>query len=149
MRGPVPHSRGILHVNLNVSSLARSIRFYTDALGFSLVLESEEIADLGSGPETIHQAILTVPKTMTIFALTEAPSLEVGGKGLNHIGLVLESDEDVSRLVQQVEALGGSAEKRGIREQGGVREEFAYVRDPDGYAIELSTQAILYARFEE
>jgi len=143
------NSRGILHVNLNVSDLVRSIRFYTEVLGFSVMSESDERVDLGAGPETIRQAILTVPKTNTILALTQATSMEVGRKGLNHIGLVVDSDEDVSRFVDGVVSFGGFVQKRGVREHAGTREAFAYVHDPDGYVIELSTQAILYARFHE
>ncbi|MBY0401010.1 VOC family protein [Myxococcota bacterium] len=138
--------RGLLHINLNVSSLDRSVRFYRDALGFREVERREEIADLGSGPEKIHQAVLTIPRSETILALTHAASLPVGPGGLNHVGLILEADVECTEIVARVEALGGAVQKRGRREEDGVAEEFAYVRDPDGYAIELSTQAILYER---
>jgi hypothetical protein len=33
--------------------------------------------------------------------------------------------------------------KEGEREEGGVREVFAYVQDPDGYYVEMATQAIV------
>src|SRR5262249_42880741 len=71
--GRMMHSYGLLHVNINVSDLARSVRFYTEALGFVVVCESTETVDFGSGPETISQVILTIPKTRTILALTHAP----------------------------------------------------------------------------
>ena len=138
---------GFLHVNLNVSDLACSVRFYTQALGFTVVSESSETADLGSGDETIHQVVLTAPGTRTLLALTQAPSLPVGPRGLNHLGLVLESDTDLDALIPRVTANGGSIQKQGTRQQSGESEAFAYVRDPDGYALELSTQAILYGRF--
>jgi catechol 2,3-dioxygenase-like lactoylglutathione lyase family enzyme len=136
--------RGFLHLNLNVSSLETSIRFYCDALGFRVVQSSEDVVDFGLGPETIKQVILTIPSSQTIFALSQAKSLPVGPGGLNHVGLILESDSDCSRIAERVAALGGSVQKSGRRELGGISEEFAYVRDPDGYALELSTQAILY-----
>jgi catechol 2,3-dioxygenase-like lactoylglutathione lyase family enzyme len=47
-------SHGILHVNLKVSDRARSFRFYTKALGFSVVSECEEATDLESAPDTIR-----------------------------------------------------------------------------------------------
>jgi catechol 2,3-dioxygenase-like lactoylglutathione lyase family enzyme len=50
-------------------------------------------------------------------------------------------------MVQRVTAHGGAVQKQGTREGARVTEAFAYVRDPDGYALELSTQAILYAQF--
>jgi len=142
-------SYGLLHVNLNVSDVARSVRFYTEALGFSVVSDSEETVDLGAGPEPLRQVILTVPQTRTILALTHAPSLPVGATGLNHLGLILESDEDVTDMAQRVPAFGGVVQKQGRREGSGISEAFAYVRDPDGYAVELSTQAILYGRLTE
>jgi catechol 2,3-dioxygenase-like lactoylglutathione lyase family enzyme len=139
-------SYGLLHVNLNVRDLVRSVRFYMEALGFVVVSEAEETVDFGSGPEPLCQVILTVPQTRTLLALTSAPSLPVGPGGLNHLGLVLDTDEGVAEMVQRVTALGGAVHKQGRREGAGVVEMFAYVRDPDGYAIELSTQAILYAQ---
>jgi catechol 2,3-dioxygenase-like lactoylglutathione lyase family enzyme len=140
---------GLLHVNLNVSDLGCSVQFYTEALGFVIVCESTETVDPGSGPETISQVILTVPATRTILALTQGPSFAVGAGGLNHLGLVVDSDEDVTKMVERAKAHGGTIQKQGMREGAGVSEAFAYIRDPDGYAIELSTQAILYAMFTE
>jgi len=35
-------NKGLLHVNRNVSDINRAIRFYTEALGFVLVSDSEE-----------------------------------------------------------------------------------------------------------
>ena len=43
-------SRGLLHVNLNVSNLERSIRFYCEGLGLLLVSDSSETIDRGDGP---------------------------------------------------------------------------------------------------
>jgi len=142
-------SRGLLHVNLNVSDLKRSVQFYTEALGFVIVCEFRETVDPGLGPDTISQVILTVPATRTILALTQGPSFPVAAGGLNHLGLVLDSDEDVTEMVQRATAHGGTIQKEGTRERAGVSEAFAYIRDPDGYAIELSTQAVLYAMFTE
>ena len=59
---------------------------------------------------------------------------------------MLEADEGVTEIAQRVTALGGTVHQQGRREVAGVAEAFAYVRDPDGYAIELSTQPILYAQ---
>jgi predicted nucleotidyltransferase len=111
--------------------------------------DSEETVDFGTGPESVRQVILTVPQTRTILALTHAPSLPVGPGGLNHLGLVLESDEEVTQMVQRVPTFGGVVQKQGRREGAGIAEAFAYVRDPDGYAIELSTQALLYRQLRE
>jgi lactoylglutathione lyase len=143
------HNHGLLHVNLNVSDMNRTVRFYTEVLGFVSVTDSEETIDFGRGPESVRQVILTVPQTRTILALTQASSLAVGPGGLNHLGLILASDEAVTEMVQHVSAFGGTVQRQGRREEAGITEAFAYVRDPDGYAIELSTQAILYRHLFE
>jgi len=145
----MPDSRGLLHVNLNVSDLERSLRFYTEALGFVSVSVTEETADAGTGAGVVRQAVLTIPRTSTILALTEGDSFEVGPRGLNHLGLVLVSDEACHPILERVERLGGTIQKQGVREAAGVSEVFAYVRDPDGYAVELSTQAIVYSQLPE
>jgi catechol 2,3-dioxygenase-like lactoylglutathione lyase family enzyme len=75
-------NNGLLHVNLNVSDMNRAVRFYTDALGFVLVSDSEEAVDLGAGSEPLRQVVLTVPQTQTIFALTQESSLQVGPGGV-------------------------------------------------------------------
>lgn len=111
-------SRGLLHVNLNVSNLERSIRFYCEGLGFALVSDSSETIDRGEGPEPIRQAIVTAPGTSTILALTQAASLEVGPKGLNHLGLVLTSDESCARILARIERYGGSIQGIGSRPIG-------------------------------
>jgi len=82
-------------------------------------------------------------------AWTRACSSSARPEGRNHLGLVLTSDESCALILARIEGYGGSIQKRGTRAAGGVSEEFAYVRDPDGYAIELSTQAILYSQFPE
>jgi hypothetical protein len=42
-------------------------------------------------------------------------------------------------MIQRVPIFGGMVQKQGKWESAGISEVFAYVRDPDGYAIELAT----------
>ena len=53
----------------------------------------------------------------------------------------LRTDADLEALISRVMANGGSIQKHGTRQQSRESEAFAYVRDPDGYSLELSTQA--------
>lgn len=138
-------SRGLLHVNLNVADLDRSLRFWTGALGFRVVSEEEGRIDRGHGEETVRQAVLTVEGSDTLLALTQAASLPLGAGSLNHLGLILDEDAELEPLLARVEELGGRVGRSGRREEKGVSETFAYVRDPDGHAVELSTQAMLYS----
>jgi hypothetical protein len=49
-------------------------------------------------------------------------------------------------MVRDVERAGGRLISRGVREEHGISEAFAYVSDPDDYIIELSTQSLLLGR---
>lgn len=50
---------------------------------------------------------------------------------------------------QRLRQAGGQIGRAGTREHRGCKEAFAYVSDPDGYAIELATQAALYSCLED
>lgn len=140
-------TRGLLHLNLNVSDLARSTRFYREAFGLEVVAEpSEEAAVVDGRSVRIHQVVLRTPGSRELFALTQADGFPVGRGGLNHLGFVVEEDEDVDAIVRDVGRLGGRVRSSGKREHGRLTEAFAYVEDPDGYPIEVSTQRILYGR---
>jgi len=60
------------------------------------------------------------------------------------LGFILEADGELGAMLIEVERCGGKIRKQGCREYGGISEQFAYIEDPDGYVIELATQAILY-----
>ena len=65
---------------------------------------------------------------------------------MNHWGLNLAREEDVDAAVAAVLSAGGSLIKREEYEFEGVREPQAYVKDPDGYIIELCAQRVLLGR---
>ena len=137
---------GLRHLNLNVSDLERSISFYTACFGLAEIERSEEAAVPRHGRlQRLRQAVLSSPRTRELLALSEWEDAPVAGGGLDHFGFVLESDEELPRLLELVRENGGSIEREGTREHRGCKEAFAYVRDPDGYAIELATQAALYS----
>ena len=93
--------------------------------------------------------MLTTPGRGDLLALTQGSAFPVGSAGLNHIGYIFDSDEEVRAAAQQVERHGGKVRRQGDREHDGQREAFAYVQDPDGYDVELSTQAILLSGIEK
>jgi catechol 2,3-dioxygenase-like lactoylglutathione lyase family enzyme len=141
---------GLRHLNLNVSNLERSVSFYTACFGLLEIERSQEAAVEKHGRvQGLRQAVLSSPRTRELLALTEWEEAPVGPGGLDHFGFVLESDEELPRLLSLVRAHGGSIGRTGVREVRGCSEAFAYVKDPDGYAIELATQAALYSRLAE
>ena len=141
----MPRTRGLAHVNLNVSDIDRSARFYAAVLGMVIVSDTTEIVDKDGQAVELRQVLLSTPGRSDLLALTQGAAFPVGRGGLNHIGFVLESDEDVRAAIREVERYDGEVRRHGDREDNGVREAFAYVRDPDGYDVELSTQAIALA----
>ena len=54
--------------------------------------------------------------------------------GVNHFGFRLRDSADLDGAITEVEAAGGTLIKRGKHAPG---VPFAYIRDPDGYLVEL------------
>jgi catechol 2,3-dioxygenase-like lactoylglutathione lyase family enzyme len=100
--------RGRAHVNLNVTDVDRSARFYSEVLGMRIHSDNTETIEKDGRSVELRQVVL-------------------------------------SAATQQVERLGGKVRSQGDREHDGQRESFAYVQDPDGYHVELSTQGIVLA----
>jgi catechol 2,3-dioxygenase-like lactoylglutathione lyase family enzyme len=143
MSHPMPRCRGLAHVNLNVTDVDRSARFYSEVLGMEIHSDITETIDKDGRSVELRQVVLTTRGRGDLLALTHGSILPVGSGGLNHIGFIFDSDEEVRAAILRVERHGGKLRSHGDREQDGVREAFAYIQDPDGYDVELSTQAIL------
>ncbi len=139
----MPRTRGLSHVNLHVSNLELSVSFYMGVFGLELLSQGIETVERDRQPLELRQAWLSTPGQEDLLALTCASSLPMGSAGLNHIGFNFYSDEDVLEALAVVPMHGGKVVRTGEREEIGIREFFAYVRDPDGYTIELSTQVLV------
>jgi catechol 2,3-dioxygenase-like lactoylglutathione lyase family enzyme len=73
--------------------------------------------------------------TITLNSETESERGRPGESGgIAHFGFRLKRAEDMDAAVQEIVAAGGRLIRRGEHSPG---ELFAYVTDPDGYAIEL------------
>lgn len=116
---------GIDHVVLRVQDQAASQRFYVDVLGCTVARVNERIS-------LIHlrfgdQLIDLVPGSEA------APE----GVGMDHLCLSIECD-DVGKLADELT-------RRGVTLDGKVSDRFGaygtgpslYIRDPDGYRVEL------------
>jgi catechol 2,3-dioxygenase-like lactoylglutathione lyase family enzyme len=133
---------GADHTNWRVKDLERSLRFYRDVLGFEPF-----------GLEEYHReerpiVSLRVAPTFIVH-LTPDPSFEPGPTGgYNHLALVVE-ETDAEALAGYLRTKGVEVERRsegvvGAQGQG----EALYVRDPDGYLIELKLYAHSASRDE-
>ena len=111
------------HINLNVSDVARSEKFYREAFGLEVRFrEGSDMVFVGS------------PGARDLIALCQASEADVvGGGGISHFGFrVIPQEFDA--MVAQVEQAGGALLRRGHH---APNEPFAYFTDPDGYTIEL------------
>ena len=119
------------HTNWRVKDLQRSLRFYRDVLG----LEPFGLEEYRREERPIVSLRVT---PSFILHLRPDPSFEPGSTGgYNHLALVVEGT-DVEALAGYLEASGIEVERRSEGVVGAQGEgEALYVRDPDGYLIEL------------
>jgi catechol 2,3-dioxygenase-like lactoylglutathione lyase family enzyme len=136
-------TRGLGHINLNVSDLERSKRFYCELFGLEVLMEYE--GPMGEQP-TGRQVALSTPGANDVIALSQVPGVPIGSGGVNHFGFNLVADEDVDAAVAEAVRAGGRLIREHTSKSNGVVEHNAYVADPDGYVVELSAQAVLLAR---
>jgi catechol 2,3-dioxygenase-like lactoylglutathione lyase family enzyme len=119
-------TRGLTHIHLMVRDVERSLAFYKRVFGL------EERFREGR-----HMVFLNTPGSQDLITLNaDAGEGEVAGAsgGVNHFGFRLGDGSDLDVAVRDVEAAGGSIVKRGEHAPG---IPFLYIRDPDGYLIEL------------
>ncbi len=125
----------ILHTMLRVGDLDKSIAFYTDVLGMTELRRNEypdgkfTLAFLGYGDETNN----------TVLELTYnwgVESYEIG-TAFGHIAIGVP---DVYEACEKMKAMGGEI----IRDAGPMNAGttiIAFLKDPDGYEIELIGRA--------
>jgi len=121
----------LLHTMLRVGDLKASIRFYTEILGMQLLRQKDypdgkfTLAFLGYGDE----------KNNTVLELThnwDTRSYDTGN-GFGHLAIEVD---DVYKATDRIRNQGGEI----IREAGPMNAGatiIAFVKDPDGYEIEL------------
>jgi catechol 2,3-dioxygenase-like lactoylglutathione lyase family enzyme len=116
-------ARGLNHINLNVSDIARALKFYQEAFGLEVAFW-----------EGKRMVFLHSPGAADTITLCQAQEGEpIGGAGVSHFGFKLETG-GLETAVAQVEQAGGKLISRG---KHGGRFPYAYIADPDGYVIEL------------
>ncbi|WP_369602072.1 lactoylglutathione lyase [Hahella sp. SMD15-11] len=121
----------LLHTMIRVGDLDRSIAFYTEVLGMRLLRRKDypegrfTLAFVGYGDESDH----------TVLELTwnwDTDHYDLGN-GFGHIAIEVD---DVYAACEDIRQRGGEV----VREAGPMKHGttiIAFVRDPDGYMIEL------------
>jgi catechol 2,3-dioxygenase-like lactoylglutathione lyase family enzyme len=116
------NTHGLSHIALSVADLDRSLAFYVAVFGVREYVRSDSsIQVLGPGP---HDVIAFEKRS---------ESAGVPG-GIVHFGFRLTRPEDIHAAVAEVERAGGTVSSRGEFAPG---LPYAFVRDPDGYEIEI------------
>lgn len=116
---------GIDHVNLKVRDLEKSRPFY-ELLGLRQSGHREGMLFFSAGPHHHHVALYEVgPK---------APLPGKGGVGLGHLGLAVESEEELKGTARRLEQAGYPI----FTTIDHVVSKSAYVRDPDGNVVEIA-----------
>lgn len=121
----------ILHTMLRVGDLQRAIDFYTDVLGMQLLRQSDNeqyrytLAFVGYGEEK-DEAVLELTYNWDVSDYDH-------GNAFGHIALEVD---DVYQACDDIRQRGGTISREPGPVKGGTT-EIAFVRDPDGYAIEL------------
>lgn len=121
----------LLHTMLRTGNLDRSIAFYTEVLGMKLLRKNDypegkfTLAFLGYGDESANTVIeLTYNWGVESYEL---------GNAYGHIAIEVDN---AAKACDDVRRLGGQV----TREAGPMKHGttvIAFVRDPDGYAIEF------------
>jgi lactoylglutathione lyase len=121
----------ILHTMLRTGNLERSIAFYTQVLGMTLLRKSENpeyrytLAFLGFEANPAQAEIeLTYNWDQSSYDM---------GTAYGHIAIGVE---DVYETVARIKAAGGNVTREAGPVLGGTT-VIAFVTDPDGYKIEL------------
>lgn len=121
----------ILHTMLRVGDLNRSIDFYTKILGMNEIRRTKneeykyDLVFVGYGSENEGAVIeLTYNWGVTSYDL---------GNAFGHIAIGVD---DIHHVCDQIKAKGGQITREPGPVKGG-KTVIAFVRDPDGYAIEL------------
>ena len=121
----------ILHTMLRVGNLQRSIDFYTNVLGMSLLRTNDRpdqhytLAFVGYGTNPEHAELeLTYNYGVEKYEI---------GTAYGHIAIAVA---DVYKTCDAVKAQGGNVTREAGPVKGGTT-VIAFVQDPDGYKIEL------------
>ncbi len=124
----------VLHTMIRVGDLKRSLQFYTEVLGMTLLRQRDypdgkfTLAFVGYGPES-EQAVIELTYNYGV----ERYEL---GTGFGHIALEVD---DAHAACDTIRQRGGKV----VRAAGPMKHGstvIAFVEDPDGYKIELIQQ---------
>jgi catechol 2,3-dioxygenase-like lactoylglutathione lyase family enzyme len=115
-------THGLSRIALSVADLDRSVAFYVAVFGVRKYIRNESTVQvLGPG-------------AYDVIAFEKRPEGAGVQGGIIHFGFRLTPPEDIEAAVAAMKRAGGTINSRGEFAPG---LPFAFVRDPDGYEIEI------------
>jgi catechol 2,3-dioxygenase-like lactoylglutathione lyase family enzyme len=115
-------THGLSHVALSVVDPERSLAFYRAVFG---------VREYFRDASTVQ---VTGPGEYDVIAFEKRPANAGIAGGIIHFGFRLTRPEDIDAAVAAVTVAGGTITSRG---EFGPGLPYAFVRDPDGYEIEI------------
>ncbi|MFI9829520.1 VOC family protein [Streptomyces sp. NPDC051913] len=120
------------HIGLNVTDLDRSLAFYRDVLGFTLIAEGKEegrrYAFLGDGTALV----------LTLWQQAEGPYAS-DRAGLHHLAFEADSIERVRAYEEALRTYGVDFAYEGVvAHREGAASGGIFFHDPDGTRLEIS-----------
>lgn len=136
MSTPPPLAR-ILETALYVDDLDRARRFYVDALGAAVLLDTPRLLALDVGGQSV---LLLFRRGATTEPLPTPGGVVPphAGTGIQHMAFAIAADT-LDAWREQLRAAGVALESEVTWPRGGTS---LYVRDPDGHSIELVTPGL-------
>lgn len=142
------HAGAVAHVGVTVAELERAVRFYTEGLGFEVAVRQTSaaayLALTGYPGVEIDTAFVELPGDGVRLELQEYRRVGEHGRrepgtapvGSSHVCLRVA---DVEAALARAEAAGGRRVTDPVAIDSGVNDggRAVYLRDPDGYTIEL------------
>src|SRR3989344_9253787 len=114
------------HIHLTVSDLEKSLRFYSEILGFEVTQKMHGAVFLSAGGYHHHIGLNT-------WSGTKAQKPQDGQIGLYHFAILCPNRKELAKILKRLMESGyqiDGASDHGVSES-------IYLRDPDGNGIEL------------
>jgi catechol 2,3-dioxygenase-like lactoylglutathione lyase family enzyme len=123
-------SFGLSHIQITVSDLEKSMRFYEKLFGMK---------ELFRIPQA-NTVMMQTPGTHEVFTINGNPkhAQDIGKMaGIAHFGFRLKEPIAVNALIEMIIEAGGTEIEHGTRMAGDEPETWLFTKDPDGYDVEI------------
>src|SRR4051794_1355974 len=119
---------GVHHIGLRVSDYARARRFYTETLGFPVLMELPNLLIFAAGSTPIA---IRGPEART----PQGDQFDPFRVGLDHIALACGDEAELARVAAALSEAG--VENTGVKLDEALNKRYVAFKDPDRISWEL------------